>query len=241
MAPTSCVEIFWKSYYQQRMVNLLKAKWFALLLIFLYILPFTSCAAAYTQIHIGQDALQTITPGLTGTVTMTPVSTIEAALQVTAMSTSIGPAAHEPAPGAETPLPLLSENPTENVNPSEGDAMKTILITMGSAAFPAKLYDNETTRALLAQFPLKLDMSELNGREKYYHLPENLHAERTETPATIQAGEIMLWSSDSLVLFYKTFANSYGGYVKLGYVEDVTGLATALGSGSAQVTFEISH
>ena len=119
--------------------------------------------------------------------------------------------------------------------------MIPILITVGSTTFPAKLYDNPTTRALLAQFPLKLTMSELNGREKYYHLPNKLPAERTETPATIQAGEIMLWSSDSLVLFYNTFSNTYGGYVKLGYVEDVTGLTTALGSGSVQVTFDIGH
>ena len=82
-------------------------------------------------------------------------------------------------------------------------------------------------------------MSELNGREKYYHLPENLPAKLTETPATIRTGEIMLWSSNSLVLFYNTFSNSYGGYVKLGYVEDVTGFAAALGSGSVPVTFDI--
>ena len=118
--------------------------------------------------------------------------------------------------------------------------MITIKISVGSAAFPAKLYDNETTRALLAQFPLTLSMSELNGREKYYHLPKDLPAARTEMPPTIQAGEIMLWSSNSLVLFYNTFSNSYGGYVKLGYVENVAGLAAALGSGSVQVIFEIS-
>ncbi len=118
--------------------------------------------------------------------------------------------------------------------------MTTILLTIGNSNFSAKLYDNETTRALLAKFPLTLDMSELNGREKYYHLPENLPSPLTEKPATIRAGEIMLWSSNSLVLFYKTFSNSYGGYNKLGYVEDVTGFASALGSGSVQVTFSIS-
>ncbi len=84
-------------------------------------------------------------------------------------------------------------------------------------------------------------MSELNGREKYYHLPENLPSPVTEKPATIRAGEIMLWSSNSLVLFYSTFSNSYGGYVKLGYVEDATGLESALGSGSVQVTFTVGN
>ncbi len=119
--------------------------------------------------------------------------------------------------------------------------MTAIMITIGNSNFSAKLYDNETTRALLAKFPLTLNMTELNGREKYYHLLENLPSTLTEKPATIRAGEIMLWSSNSLVLFYKTFSNSYGGYVKLGYVEDVTGLEAALGSGSVQVTFTVSN
>ncbi len=119
--------------------------------------------------------------------------------------------------------------------------MTTIKITVGGTSFSAKLHDNQTTRALLAKFPLSLNMSELNGREKYYHLPENLPSPSTEKPAAIHAGEIMLWSSTSLVLFYNTFSNSYGGYVKLGYVEDVTGLAAALGSGSVQVTFTASN
>jgi hypothetical protein len=84
-------------------------------------------------------------------------------------------------------------------------------------------------------------MSDLNGREKYYHLPEDLPSPSMENPATIHAREIMLWSANSLVLFYATFSNSYGGYVKLGYVEGVTGLAAALGSGSVQVTFTVSN
>lgn len=118
--------------------------------------------------------------------------------------------------------------------------MKTITITVGDSTFQAKLYDNETARALLAQFPLRINMSELNGKEKFYNLPENLPSTVTEQPSTIQAGEIMLWSSNVLVLFYNTFPNSYGGYVKLGYVEDVTGLADALGSGDVQVTFAVN-
>ncbi len=118
--------------------------------------------------------------------------------------------------------------------------MTPITISVGGSSFSAKLYDNDTTRALLAQFPLTLDMSELNGREKYYHLPENLPSTLTEKPETIYAGEIMLWSSNTLVLFYNTFPNSYGGYVRLGYVEDVTSLAAALGSGNVQVTFDVS-
>lgn len=101
------------------------------------------------------------------------------------------------------------------------------------------MYDNETTQALIAKLPMTVNMSELNGREKYYNLSSNLPAKSTESPATINAGEIMCWSSSNLVLFYNTFSNSYGGYVRLGYIEDISGLTSALGKGSVQVTFSL--
>jgi hypothetical protein len=117
--------------------------------------------------------------------------------------------------------------------------MISINIAIGSTTFKASLNDNETTQALVAQFPLKLQMNELNGQEKYYHLSENLLAESTESPATIHAGDIMCWSGNSLVLFYKTYSNSYGGYVPLGKVEDPSKLDSALGSGNVQITWSL--
>jgi hypothetical protein len=128
-------------------------------------------------------------------------------------------------------------DPTAPVRPVEDITMN---ITIGNRTFTAKMYDNETTRSLIAQLPMTVNMSELGGREKYYRLSSDLPAEATEKPETIHAGEIMSWSSNNLVLFYNTFSNSYGGYVKLGYIEDISGLASALGTGSVQVTFAVS-
>ena len=138
-----------------------------------------------------------------------------------------------------------SESYTENSRKKNGnvEGQKVISgkITVGNKVFNGKLYDNETTQALVLKLPMTINMAELNGKEKYYHLSENLPAQGAETPATINAGEIMCWSSNSLVLFYNTYSNSYGGYVKLGYIEDVSGLKEALGKENVQVTFEVSN
>lgn len=111
-------------------------------------------------------------------------------------------------------------------------------VTIGEQAFAAQFYDTDTTRALFKQSPVTFEMSELNGNEKYCDLPEDLPFFITEQPAEMRAGEIMLWSANTLVLFYEAFPNSYGGYVRLGYVEDPSGLAAALGANSVTVTFE---
>lgn len=89
--------------------------------------------------------------------------------------------------------------------------MIAIHITVGGSTFTATLNNNETTQALVAKFPLTIQMDELNGLEKYNDLAEDLPAAATERPATIQAGDIMCWSGNTLVLFYQTFSNSYGG------------------------------
>ncbi|WP_084134890.1 cyclophilin-like fold protein [Paenibacillus harenae] len=136
---------------------------------------------------------------------------------------------------------IAKEEPAEPTIPAlPEEGMITMDITVGNKTFTAKMYDNETTKALIAQLPMTVNMSELNGLEKFYDLPSDLPAESTERPASIHAGEIMIWSSNTLVLFYNTFSNS-NVYVKVGYIEDISGLASALGTGSVKVTFSVSQ
>ncbi len=106
---------------------------------------------------------------------------------------------------------------------------------VGERRFAITLADNATARALAAQLPLTLDMDEHNGNEKYASLPKALPTDASR-PGTIRNGDLMLYGSDTLVIFYETFASSYS-YTRLGRVDDPAGLAQALGRRGVRVVF----
>lgn len=110
-------------------------------------------------------------------------------------------------------------------------------LKIGNSTFTATLYDNATVTAFKSLLPLTVDMVELNGNEKYVDLPRSLPT-GAANPGTIQNGDLMLYGSSTLVLFYKTFSTTYR-YTRLGRIDDITGLVAALGSGNVTVTYEL--
>lgn len=142
-----------------------------------------------------------------------------------------------------------SNDKTEAVQPEEsipdeksihtGEEDETALnieITVQDRTFYAKLYDNETAEKFAEMLPLTLDMSELNGNEKYFYFSDDLPAKR-KRPDKINSGDIMLYGSNCLVLFYDSFSTSYS-YTPIGHIDDADGLAEALGKGGATVSFQ---
>jgi len=118
--------------------------------------------------------------------------------------------------------------------------MSTMNITVGNATFIATLEDNDTAKELVKRLPLTVDMSELNGNEKYNYLSSNLSTDTSACPGKINEGDIMLYGNNCLVLFYKTFNSSYS-YVKLGHIDNTTCLTEAIGSGNVKVTFSVKE
>ena len=115
-------------------------------------------------------------------------------------------------------------------------AQTPINIIFGSKSFTATLADTETGEAFAALLPLSTTMNELNGNEKYHYLSSSLPTAAYQ-PGTIHAGELMLYGSNCVVLFYETFNTSYS-YTRIGAIDDPSGLAAALGSGNVSVRFE---
>ena len=116
-------------------------------------------------------------------------------------------------------------------------ASNKMRIKIGTKTFAATLDDNATAAAFKSLLPVTVDMVDLNGNEKYFHLSSNLPT-NASNPRMIQSGDLMIYGSNTLVLFYKAFPTSYS-YTRLGRINDPVGLAAAVGSGNVTVTYEL--
>ncbi|MBL3547252.1 cyclophilin-like fold protein [Chryseobacterium sp. KMC2] len=132
-----------------------------------------------------------------------------------------------------------NNNQSSGTEQKTGDKMETmkIRIKVGSKTFTATLADNKSAQEFKKMLPLTLEMADHLRNEKHTDLSKSLPT-NSSNPRTIENGDLMLFGSRTLVLFYKTFTTSYS-YTRLGKVNDATGLASALGSGDVTVTFEL--
>lgn len=122
---------------------------------------------------------------------------------------------------------------TEIIEVIEDNKMHVII---NGTTFEVELDDGAAAKEFKGMLPLELNLQELNGNEKYGDLPTGL-SQNVYSPGTIQAGDILLWGSDTLVVFYESFSTSYS-YTRIGRITDSTGLKDAVGKKSVQVRFE---
>lgn len=115
-------------------------------------------------------------------------------------------------------------------------ADNTVTITANGQKFNAILEDNAAAEAFKEKLPIEISMSELNGNEKYYYFTDTFPANSIR-PGTIHEGDLMLYGSSCLVLFYETFSSGYS-YTRIGHIENTDGLKSALGSGSVTIKYE---
>jgi len=87
--------------------------------------------------------------------------------------------------------------------------------------------------------PMTVTLKDHLSNEKFFDLSSGLTT-NPSNPGRINTGDLMLYGSRTLVLFYDGFNTSYS-YTRIGSIEDPAGLAQALGSGNVEVTFDISR
>lgn len=124
-------------------------------------------------------------------------------------------------------------NPKENkeIN-NQNEVIKSVKAILNGNEYIINLEDNETARSFVKILPQELDMSELNGNEKYIYLDTSLPT-TTYNPNKINSGDVMLFGDNCLVVFYKTFKTSYS-YSKIGHIDNLPDL----GNDSITIKFE---
>lgn len=145
--------------------------------------------------------------------------------------------------GVTTPITSTPSDESENTGEpdatlgDEEESLRKITIQAGGQSFKATITDNPTSRAFIEKLPLTLEMQELNGNEKFFYFEDELPSDAVRA-GEIKEGDLMLYGSDCLVLFYESFSTSYS-YSHLGRIDDPTGLAEALGSGNVSIVFTL--
>ena len=117
--------------------------------------------------------------------------------------------------------PNLSPETNQSID-NEEMTMDKVYINIDNKKLGIDLENNSTTSALIKLLPLGLSMNDLNGNEKYAYLNESLPT-NTYSPKHIEAGDVMLFGDNCLVIFYESFDTSYS-YSKIGHISNLPSL-----------------
>ncbi len=126
---------------------------------------------------------------------------------------------------------------TDIQNHTEENTVTNMNVQVGDVVFSATLEENEAVSALVEMMrenPVVIQMSDYSGFEKVGSLGTSLPASNSQT--TTQAGDIVLYNGNQIVIFYGS--NSWS-YTRLGHIDDLTGWEEALGRGDVTVTFSL--
>ena len=131
--------------------------------------------------------------------------------------------------------PTPSPTPTPTPTPDRGEESK-LEVVIGDAVFTAAFADTQAARDFAQMLPVTINMSDYSGFEKVGSLGKTLTTSNSQI--TTEPGDIILYNGNQIVIFYGS--NSWS-YTRLAKVDDLTGWAEALGSGSVSVTFRLAE
>lgn len=117
---------------------------------------------------------------------------------------------------------ILKKEEKNDEKIKESDIMNSINVTINGTKYIANLEEKETVKEFINLLPSEFNMSELNGNEKYIYLDNNLPSNSVSVKH-INKGDIMLYGSNCLVIFYKSFDTGYS-YTKIGHIDNLNDL-----------------
>lgn len=119
------------------------------------------------------------------------------------------------------------------------DTKMRLNVQVGDQIFTATLEDNVAVDAFVSMMeeePVAIQMSDYSGFEKVGSLGRELPSDNSQM--TTQAGDIVLYNNNQIVVFYGS--NSWS-YTRIGKIDDLSGWEDALGNGDVTVTFSIGE
>ena len=128
--------------------------------------------------------------------------------------------------------PELNQETSTTDNNEKENKMAKIYVSLNNEKLEINLEENSTTSALVKLLPLDITMNDLNKNEKYAYLDESLPT-NTYSPKHIEAGDVMLFGDNCLVIFYESFDTSYS-YSKIGHINNLP----KLGDGNITATLD---
>lgn len=134
-----------------------------------------------------------------------------------------------------TPAYAESQNNKILSKPQKSE-MKTLELTLNQHSFVIQLSDNPTAQAFAQLLPLDLTMQDHLNNEKYATLPNKLPRQDVAV-GKIEAGDVMLYQGDTLVIFYESFATPYR-YTRIGKINIPKNFAELLGQGDVRVSLK---
>ena len=100
------------------------------------------------------------------------------------------------------------------------DSIETLNVTINDESYVLTLENNQTAYDLFNVVPLEVEMEDLNNNEKYKYLSFSLEYDNSYT-GYIRKGDVMLYESNCLVIFYKDFETDYS-YTRIGHIDNLS-------------------
>ena len=132
-----------------------------------------------------------------------------------------------------------NENIAENKEEKGEQAEMKMNVQVGEYTFMATLENNAAVHELVDMMkkePVTIKMDDYSGFEKVGSLGTSLTTSDSQT--TTEAGDIVLYTGNNIVMFYGS--NSWS-YTRIGKIDDLTDWEKALGSGSITAVFTLAE
>lgn len=108
------------------------------------------------------------------------------------------------------------------INNNLNEVVNKVKILINDKEYQINLESNKTVEYFINLLPIHIEMSELNGNEKYAYLDKEFPINPTN-PKYIESGDVMMYGNNCLVIFYKSFNTSYN-YTKIGHIDNLPDL-----------------